>query len=136
MAKHELDRREYGSRCYETRTIANIATLAERILADLPPAGTEPLPAGLECSIHVLAGVLLQLQVGGLRDDFTFYDRISHLYSRQALDLIGYLIQFLESYNWTNEGDLMDRRFFVSVYLLAESEYRSDFWIPGVLRVF
>lgn len=136
MGKHELDRREYGSRYYQTRTIQDLTVLAERILADLPPAGTCGIPAGAEFSIHVLADVLLQVQVGGLKDEFTFFDRISHSYSRQAKELVALLARIMDSYNWTNPDDLTHRRFFTSIYLLAESEYRSALWASGVVRIF
>jgi hypothetical protein len=136
MGRHDLSRRVYGARYYETRTITDRALLAERILADLPPAGTGYLPSDAEFSIHVLAGVLLQVQVGGLVDDFTFLDRITRRYSRAANELIAWLGQFMESYNWVNPADATDRRFAVSVYLLAESEYHSMFWTPGVVRIF
>ena len=136
MGKHELDMRQYGSRYYRTRTIRNITVLAERILAELPPAGTELMPAGAEFSIHVVGDVLLQVQVGGLRDGFTFLDLISRSYSRHATELIALLIRIMDGYNWWNPGDLTDRRFFTSVYLLAESEYRGGYWSPGVIAVF
>lgn len=136
MGKHELDRREYGSRYYQTRTIHDLTILAERILADLPSSGTYGIPDDAEFSIHVLADVLLQVQVGGLSDDFTFLDRISRSYSRQAKEFVALLTRVMDSYNWTNPNDLTDRRFFTSIYLLAESEYHSDFWTPGVVRIF
>ncbi|HEX3779759.1 MAG TPA: hypothetical protein VHX38_08815 [Pseudonocardiaceae bacterium] len=136
MGKHELDKREYGSRYYQTRTIQDLTVLAERILADLPPSGTYGIPASAELSIHVLADVLLQIQVGGLSDDFTFLDRISRRYSRQAKELITLLTRIMNSHNWTNPDDLTDRRFFTSVYLLPESEYRCGYWVPGVISVF
>lgn len=135
MGKHELRRREYGSKYYQTRTIQCLAVLAERILADLLKED-ERLPPGVECSMYVVGGVLLQVQVGGLPDDFTFIDRTTGLYSRQGQDLVAYLTSCVDSYNWTNPDDLIDRRFFISVYLLGESEYRSAHWLPGVVAVF
>lgn len=136
MGKHELDKREYGSRYYQSRTINDLTVLAERILADLPAAGTYGIPTGAEFSIHVLADVLLQVQLGGLSDDLAFIDRISRSYSRQAKELVAMLARIMDSYNWTNPDDLTDRRFFASIYLLAESEYHSAFWTPGVVRIF
>jgi hypothetical protein len=136
MGKHELDRREYGSRYYQTSAIQDLAVLAERILADLPPAGTYGIPTGAEFSIHVLADVLLQVQVGGLSDEFTFFDRVSHSYSPDAKQLIVLVTRIMDSYNWVNPDDLAHRRFFTSVYLLAEVEYRSALWSPGVVRIF
>lgn len=135
MGKYELDKREYGSRYYQSRTIQDLTVLAERILADLPSAETYGIPAGTEFGIHVLADVLLQVQVGGLKDEFTFLDRTSRTYSRPAKELIAVLTRILNSYNWTNPDDLADRRFFTSIYPLAESEYHSAFWTPGVVRI-
>jgi hypothetical protein len=135
MGKHELRRRKYGARYSETSTTTDLIVLAERILADLLKED-ECLPSGVECSMYVLGGVLLQVQVGGLADDFTFIDRTTGLYSRQGQDLIAYLASCMDSYNWTNPDDLADRRFFTSVYLLAESEHRSAHWLPGVVAVF
>lgn len=136
MGKHELDKREFGGRYYQSRTINDLAILAERILADLPPSGTHGIPTGAKFSIHVLADVLLQVQVGGLNDEFTFLDRISRHYSQQAKELIAFLTRVMAAYNWTNPDDLTDRRFFTSVYLLPESEYRCGYWVPGVISVF
>jgi hypothetical protein len=135
MDKHELDKREYGSNYYQTRNIYDLAVLAERILADLPSAGTGPLPADAEFSIHVLAEVMLQVRVGGLRDEFMFVNRATRLYSSRAKQLIAYLARFMQSYDWTNPEDLTDWRFFSSVYLLPESEFRRGSWSPGVITV-
>jgi hypothetical protein len=136
MGKHELKRREYGARYYETRAIADLGVLAERILVDLPLYGSEGLLFGAECSIHVLVGVVLQAQIGRLPDEFAFSGRATHRYSREGVGLIVSLTRFMESYNWTNPDDPTDRRFFTSVYLLAESEYRSGYWSPDVITVF
>ena len=136
MGNHNLNRREYGARYYETRTITEIDVLAERILADVPYLlDAEVVPAGIDFSIHIVANVLLRLQVGGLSDEFIFADPISHRYSKQAIDLLGYLNILMESYNWVNPGELTDRRFFCSVYLVSEADYRSAFWTPGVVRL-
>jgi hypothetical protein len=136
MNKHELNRRAYGRRYYETRTIIELDILAERILADLPflldPEAVRP---GVEFGMHIVANVLLRLQVGGLKDEFTFNDRISGRYSSQAIELLSYLNVVMESYNWTNPARLTDRRFFCSVYLLTEADYHSIFWTPGVVRL-
>jgi hypothetical protein len=136
MGKHELRRREYGARYDETRTIADLTVLSERILTDVPLHGSEGLLFGTEYSIHVLVGAVLQVQVGRLPDAFTFVDRAARRYSHQGMDLIVSLTRFMESYNWTNLDDPADRRFFTSVYLLAESEYRSGSWSPDVITVF
>jgi hypothetical protein len=135
MGKHELDNRQYGCRYHETRDITELGDLAERILADLPPAGTEKIPDGTQFGLHVMADVLLHLQVGGMADGFSFADRTTRRYSDQAIDLINYLGRRVESYNWTNPSDPTDRRFVSSVYLWAESGFRSIFWVPGVLRI-
>jgi hypothetical protein len=136
MGDHNLNRREYGARYYETRTITELDVLAERILADVPsllPA--DAVPTIVEFGIQIVANVLLRLQVGGLPDEFIFADRISQLHSLRAIDLLGQLTRIMESYNWTNAGELTDRRFFCSVYLLSEADYHSAFWTPGVVRV-
>lgn len=136
MGKHELDKRAYGSRYDQTRAIHDLTVLAERILDDLSSVGLDGVPDSAEFSIWVRADALLQLQVGGLRDAFTFVDRIGHRYSREANALIALLVRAMDSYNWTNPDDPTDRRFFTSIYLLAESEYRSAFWTPGAVRAF
>jgi len=135
MGRHELDPREYGSRYYRTRTLSDPTVLAERIIADLPPAGTNGIPRGVEFSIHVMGGVLLQVHVGGLTDNFTFAHRRTCRYSIEADDLVAWLTRTVETYNWTNPDDPTDRRFFSSVYLLTESDYHSAFWAAGVVRV-
>ncbi|SRR6266567_9587519 len=136
MNRHHLDRREYGGRHYETRTITELDVLAERILADLPSL-LEPdvVPEGIDFGIHLVANVLVRLQVGGLKDEFIFADLISHRYSKQAIELISYLNILMESYNWVNPDGLTDRRFFCSVYLVTEADYHSAFWTPGVVRL-
>jgi hypothetical protein len=136
MGNHTLRQLEYGYRYYQTRTITDLALLAERILADLPFAGTEYIPAGTEFGIHVHEDVLLHLHVGGLSDEFTFADRLSYRYTEQATQLVGRLCRSMESYNWINRDDPADRRFCCSVHLLAESDYRSSVWTPGVVRIF
>ncbi|SMD14550.1 hypothetical protein [Kibdelosporangium aridum] len=135
MAKHELDGRVYGSRYHGTRTTTDLADLAERIITELPSAGAENIPVGTEFSIHVMVGVLLHVYVGGLSDEFTFSDRTSGRHSEQATELGNALTRIVESYGWTNPSDPTDRRFVCSVYLLAESDFRSSFWTPGVVRV-
>jgi hypothetical protein len=136
MNRHHLDRRKYGDRHYGTRTITELDVLAERILADLPMLlDPEAVPVGIDFGIHIVANVLVRLQVGGLKDEFIFADPISHRYSKQAIELISYLNILMESYNWVNPDELTDRRFFCSVYLLAEADYHSVFWTPGVVRL-
>lgn len=136
MGKHNLDRRKYGSRYRETRNITELDVLAERILADLHAAFDAHVePPNMDFSIHVVANVLLRLQVGGLSDGFTFADAVTRHYNQPAVELIYQLTRILEEYNWINPDELTDRRFFCSVHLLGEAEYRSSCWIPGVTRM-
>jgi hypothetical protein len=86
-------------------------------------------------SIHVMAGVLLHLHVGGLPDEFTFSDKTTRRYSKAAIELIDCLTHIVESYSWRNAADPTDRRFVCSIYLLAESDFRNAHWTPGVVRV-
>lgn len=128
--------RVYGSRYYETRTIVELDVLAERILADLPSLiDIASVPPTIDFGIHLVANVLLRLNVGGLPDEFTFTDRICERYSQAAVGLASSLTKIMESYNWTNPTELPDRRFFCSVHLLTEADYRSAFWTPGVVRL-
>lgn len=136
MNERDLDARVYGCRYQETRTINDLGVLAERIVADLSSPDIEGIPAGAEFSVYVVADVLLQLHVGGLSDDFTFSDRVSHRYSKEADALVEHLEDLLASYDWTNAKDPLDRRFVYGVFLLTESDYHSVFWTPGVVRLF
>lgn len=137
MDRDGTSARVYGSRYHETRTIIQLDVLAERILADLPALlDSERLPASIDFGIQIVANVQLRLSVGGLPDALTFADRVSGRYSRPAIELIGRLVSVLESYNWTNPDKPTDRRFFSSVYLADEAEYRSILWTPGVVRMF
>ena len=136
MGKHDFKRRVYGSRYHETRTISELDLLGERILADLPMfLNTTMVPAGADFGIHLVANILLRLNVGGLKDDFIYADPVSGRYTMQAIDLVSYLNIVLESYNWTNHDAFGDRRFFCSVHLINEADYKSIFWTPGVVRI-
>lgn len=136
MDEYGAEGRVYGSRYYETRTIVELDVLAERILADLPSLiDMAAVPPTIDFGIHLIANVLLRLNVGGLPDEFTFTDRICERYSRAAVQLASRLMEIMESYNWTNPDELPDRRFFCSVHLLSEAGYRSAFWTPGVVRL-
>lgn len=136
MDEYRGDTRIYGSRYHETRTIVELDVLAEQILADLPSVVDPTVaPPTIDFGIHLIANVLLRLNVGGLPDGFTFTDRICEQYSAVAVELMSHLTGIMESYNWTNPNELPDRRFFCSVHLLSEAEYRSAFWTPGVVRL-
>lgn len=136
MGKHELNRCDYGARYGQTSTVADLGILAERILFDLLSAGADGIPAGSQFGIHVEGNILLQLYVGGLKDEFTFVEPATRRYSDQANVLADHLTQIVESYDWINPDDPTERRFFCSVYLLAELDCRSAFWEPGVVHVF
>lgn len=128
--------REYGSRYQETRIIKDLALLAERMIVELSRAtNVDGAPASAEFSIHVIANVLLNVYVGGLPDDFTFADRPSRRHSAEAKALLRELDEVVGSYDWSNPADPTDRRFVYGVHLLAEADFRSVFWTPGVIRL-
>lgn len=136
MAEEETDRFWYGDRFAATQEIVELEALAERILTDLPRMrNAEIVPSDADFGIHLIANVLIHLNVGGLSDDYLFDDRVSGRYSRSATTLVAYLNTFLESYNRISLDRSIDRRFFSAVYLFEESEYRGAFWTPGVSRL-
>jgi hypothetical protein len=136
MATHALGGRIYGCRYDRTRILRRLTALAERMIADL---SSEPRLPGIPeegiFSIRVISGVMLCVEVGGLPDEFIFADYTDTKYSTPANALRGRIMQFIETYNWTNKNDSNDRRFVTSVRLLAEAEYRTIFWTPGEVRL-
>jgi hypothetical protein len=136
MSAHALGSRLYGCRYDRTRTFRRLAALAERILLDLLTVPRSPgIPADADFSIRVISNTVVHVEVGGLSDEFIFADYTDTKYSTPAISLRERIMQFVETYNWSNKDDLRDRRFIPSVRLLAEREYRSIFWTPGEVRI-
>jgi hypothetical protein len=128
--------RQYGGRYDRTRIFRTLTDLAMRVIVDLASAPRFPgMPAQGIFSARILSGLALQVEVGGMPDDFLFADYTDANYSTPANALRERIMRFVETYNWFNRRHPRDRRFIPSVRLLPESEYRSIFWTPGQVRL-
>ncbi|MFD1044764.1 hypothetical protein ACFQ1S_03715 [Kibdelosporangium lantanae] len=107
-----------------------------RVLVDLASTPRFPgIPVHGVFAVRILSGLVLQVEVGGLSDEFLFSDYTDSNHSTPAIDMRARIMRFVETYNWFNRKYPRDRRFITSVRLLAESEYRSIFWTPGQVRL-
>ena len=142
--------REYGSKYDATASLAELPTLAERILADLGGViidlwhqaadcrwtRSDGVPCRIEASIHVEEGGVLRLYIAGIPDKKIFASIVTDKYSDWANSLIYKLSEALELYNWRNLQDLSDRRFKASIVLVSEDDHRDPSWTTGVVREF
>ncbi|MEV6448469.1 hypothetical protein [Amycolatopsis sp. NPDC051716] len=132
MEKND-DVRSYGPRYNSTSAIIDLATLADRMLAELTisdnPTG---LPEGVRVLIQVRHWGQLVFLVPGLSDDFLFASISTTRYSHEANVLMDKLLKFIESYNWNNPDDMTDRRFNAHIHLLSEDEWMGRHWSTGV----
>ncbi|TCO47321.1 hypothetical protein [Actinocrispum wychmicini] len=136
MNKHVHGDRTYGPRFDRVRVVRPLDILADRMLEDLYKlVGHDPVPADIQFSITIRERERLQVCIGGLTNDFTFTGGGILQYSKEADSLIDYIIDFVDSYNWKNDRDPWDRRFFSSVRILTEIAWNSGNWTPGQVTV-
>jgi hypothetical protein len=135
-SSHALGRRRYGAQYERTEDILDLKDLAVRIRDDLMSrVGAPPIPDDVEFAMLAIGNVLLHVTIAGLGDRFTFADTVTHALSEDARYLMKHVYDFIDEYNWVNPEDLKDRRFFCTVFVAAEVEYRNLFWTSDVLSV-
>ncbi|KFU77778.1 hypothetical protein SAMN04489729_0829 [Amycolatopsis lurida] len=128
-----MPEREYGRNYLATAQIADLPTLAERILADLQTIASRELAAGADLSIHVRGSKRLTLCLGGLANGYLFACLRTRRPSEEAQELIKRAYQLLDTYNWRTLNDARDVRFLPNVVVVSEEDYGSDRWTPGVV---